>query len=217
VINDDLDQPPFEGYGHYDVTGLDSDKSYCFEMRSVALETNLGGSYTANSDWSAPRCAHTPAQPAVTPPAPTPTPMCSSGTCFIGPLPNIDLSWLGALAPLVSVIRSPQPDQVTHDVLVNVVRAKQDKDDGVFDLQWSYLQGGAWQTPDSGPLNQLDKSSFPNGVNLPNAAFKSFPCGSDAAPCAFRTWRVRARLHGVTTAPFPSGAPWSDWVQFRVN
>lgn len=216
-------EPALDGLAHYDVTGLTPGTAYCFAVRAVAEEFDLVfDESTEYSDFSAERCTTTPASPppASSPSSPssTPTPQCATPPCLLGgPLPNIDLSFLGALAPYIARITSPTANQLfSGDVLVNVVRAQQDKDDGLFDLQWGFLQAGSWQTPDSGPLDQIDKSSFPNGVSLPNSAFKTFPCGSDAASCQFRNWRVRARLHGVAAAPFPSGAPWSDWVPFRV-
>lgn len=204
VIYDDLGQPAYMDFGHYQVTGLSPDTSYCFEMRSVALETPVppfGTAYTASSNWSAPRCAHTPAQ------------------LLIGPLPSIDLS---GLAYYRAVITSPKsnsdPHAAVHDVLINVVHAAEPTDGSlgpipVFDLQWSVLQSGSWQSPAPSPLDQLDKSSHATGQTLSNSLFTdlaAFPCGSAAAPCQYRNWRVRARVHGT-----PDTA-WSDWVQFLV-
>jgi hypothetical protein len=123
-----------------------------------------------------------------------------------------DVSSLSVPPPSqASVILSPTANQLVHDVGINVVRGQQNKDDGVFDLQWSYLQGGTWHIPDSSPLDTLDKTASPNGVTLPNSIFTQFPCGSSASPCQFRTWRVRARIDGG-----PSGYG-CDWVQFRVQ
>jgi hypothetical protein len=208
-------QPSAPGFAHYDVTGLSAGTAYCFGVQAVANEIPVfGTAYMAYSGYSAEKCTSTAAAPP--PPTPTATPLCASPPCLIGPLPPIDLSFLSALAPHVAVFISPTPNQLTHDVLVNLKRSQQDRDDGVFGLQWSYLQGGTWYTPDSGPLDQIDKSSFPNGVTLDNSLFTGFTCGSQAAPCAFRTWRVRARvLDGFT---LPNGNQlWSDWVQFRVQ
>jgi hypothetical protein len=219
-------EPPVGGFATYKVTGLSPATTYCFAVRSGAFwHDYIGNPSDEYSDFSADECASTLAAPTPFPtfgpiiastPAPTSTPLCASPPCLIGPIPPIDLSFLSALAPHVAVILSPTPNQLTHDVLINVKRSRQDRDDGVFGLQWSYLQGGTWYTPDSGPLDQIDKSSFPNGVTLNNSLFTGFTCGSQAAPCAFRTWRVRARvLDGFT---LPNGtALWSDWVQFRVQ
>jgi hypothetical protein len=211
VIHDDVGEPSFEGTGSYNVTGLSADTTYCFAMRSGALETPVlvfgGTAYDAWSDFSAEKCVHTPAAPTPVPlfgPVATPTPI------------SIDLSFLPALATKLAVILSPSINQVvTGDVLINVLREQQDKDDGIFDLDWAYLAGGNWQTPATSPFLQLNKSDSPNGVAVPNSVFTStFQCGTQAAPCEFRTWRVRAHVNGVTDY---QGQPiWSDWTQFRV-
>jgi hypothetical protein len=205
-------EPALDATANYNVTGLRPATSYCFEVRAAANEIPLiGTSHVEYSDWSNEKCAST--LPAATP---TPTPLCSSGTCLIGPLPPIDLSFLGELAPKFAVIVSPAKNQVvTGDVLINVVRAQQDKDDGVFDLEWAYLAGGNWQAPAASPFLQIDKGVFSNGITLPNAVFTTtFQCGTQAAPCEFRTWRVRAHVHGVTDY---QGQPiWDDWTEFRV-
>jgi hypothetical protein len=208
-------EPSAPGFAHYDVTGLSPSTEYCFGVQAVANEIPVFGTASmAYSGYSPEVCATTiAAQPQ---PTPTATPPCATPPCLLGgPFPQINLSFLAQLAPDVAVITSPSPNQMTHDVQIDVKRAQQNQDNGVFDLQWSYLQGGTWYTPDSGPLDQLDKGSFPNGVTLDNSLFTDFPCGSLAAPCAFRAWRVRARVDGFT---LPNGNPlWSDWVQFRVQ
>jgi hypothetical protein len=212
VIYDDLGQPPFEGYGHYEVTGLNADSSYCFELRSVAREIPaFGDAYTNNSDWSAPRCAHTPKQP--TPPPSTPVPLFGAAPVMTATPSPTPAPTPAPAAAQTSVIRSPQPLQTTHDVLIDVVRAQQDKDDGVFDLQWGYSHGGRWFTLDSGPLDQLDKGSYPGGVTLSNSLFTDDSTCAQAAPCASHIWRVRAHLDGVAGA---NGPIWSDWVVFYV-
>jgi hypothetical protein len=219
-------EPAAGGFATYKVTGLTPATAYCFAVRAGDFwHDYFGNPSDEYSDFSADECASTLAAPTPFPtfgpvigstPAPSATPLCASPPCLLGgPLPTIDFSFLAALAPHVAVIVSPAPGQLTHDVLINVKRAQQSQDDGVFDLQWSYLQGGNWNTLDSGPLDKLDKGSFPNGVTLDNSLFTGFQCGSQAAPCAFRSWRVRARVDGYT---LPNGNPlWSDWVQFRVQ
>jgi hypothetical protein len=219
VIFDNLPQPPFQTLGAYDVTGPNPDTSYCFQVRSVAEETGLlFNSYMASSNWSNSKCTRTPAQPVSTPTPTAPaTPIAnqflSTPVGVLGSLhPTPDASSLYVPPPSqASVILSPVANQTTHDVLINVDRGQEAQNDGVFDLQWAYLMGGNWLMLDTGPLDQLDKTQFPNGVTLQNSLFTTFQCGSAAAPCAFRTWRVRARIHG--------GPPdfWSDWVAFRVQ
>jgi hypothetical protein len=215
----DYVEPAAPGFAHYDVSGLSPGRAYCFGVQAVANEIPVFGTASmAYSGYSTEQCTQTTAVATPVPtfgPVATATPVVNSLLVPHGPIafvPTVDPSYFVSPPPAqASVILSPTANQLVHDVQINVVRGQQDKHDGVFDLQWSYLQGGTWYTLDPGPMDVLDKSSYPNGASLPNLDFTQFTCGSDAAPCQFRNWRVRARIDGG-----PPGY-WSDWVQFRVQ
>jgi hypothetical protein len=146
-----------------------------------------------------------------TPPAPTPaaTPVISTlGT----PTPSGLSGFAGAAEQsLKPVILAPAPNDAVHGTFgVNAVRQSQPQPNDVFDLQWQYQPSGSstWAIADSDQLQMmLDKSQNPNGV-AQQASILAAQAQCQSAPCQ---WRIRARLHGVTAAP------WSDFVQFSVQ